>query len=322
MKTNRFKRIKWVASLMVILAMVFSSISVLKVVADSRYSFSVSPMKEKIMLNPGEKYTSSLSVYTSTNYDTKVKYQVEVDDFFVDENYNNIFSGCGDFCEMKNWITIDSPKEGILAPGEKAIIKYTIDVPEDAAGGGQYASIRIQGDAWTGESEEEEEDTDDESVTPMVKEVKKIAYTIYAEVAGDVDKKGEILDINVPSFILSGDIKGISSVKNTGNVHGEISYKMQVFPLFSSEEIYTNEEDPVTRTILPDRTLYNETAWEKTPGMGIFNVVYTVEFEGVTGRVERMVIKCPIWMLFIIIFIIMAIIIYFVTRFRARRRDA
>ena len=300
------------------LAMALPVIGGISAKAAGGYSFSVSPMKEKILLNPGDHYTSALTVYTSTEHDMDVKYKIEVGEFFVDENYNNIFAECGTYCEMANWIEIESPVEGVLKPGEKTIIQYTINVPEDAPGGGQYASIIVQGDPWTGE-DNGEEDSDDGEVRSAIKEEKKIAYTIYAEVAGDVIRQGEITDVDVPSFLLSGDIKGTTAIKNTGNVHGEATYKLQIFPLFSDEEIYTNEEDPNTATILPDRTRYNETVWENTPGIGIFNVIYTVEFEGVIAQVSKMVIKCPIWLLFIIIFAIVAIVIWLVMKARARK---
>ena len=319
MKIKNIKISRVIFSLLLVCATVLSLFNMPNVNAEDRWSFSVSPMKEKILLNPGEKYSSAISVYVHDGDVSDIKYKVEAQEFYVDENYDHIFSGCGEYCEMKNWITIESPTEGIIKPGEKVNIKYTIDVPKDAPGGGQYASIMVQGDPWK-EGSSSADSTDDGDIAPTIKEEKKIAYTIYAEVAGDVTRNGEITDVNVPSFLLSGDIKGSASVKNTGNVHGDAKYTLQVFPLFSDEEIYTNEEDPDTKTILPDRTRYEETTWEGTPGIGIFNVIYTVEFEGVTAQVSKMVIICPIWLLFLILFVIALLIIWIVMKVRGRKK--
>lgn len=315
----KIKKNKVIVSLIVIFTAVSPLMNILKVDATSGWSFSVSPMTEKILLNPGEHYSSSLTIYSSNEYDNDIKYEIESADFFVDENYNNIFDGCNVYCEMKNWIKFESPTEGRLSPGEKTVINYTIDVPKDAPGGGQYASIMVQGNLWTDNSDDEEE-SDESDIVSAIKEERKIAYTIFAEVTGDVTKQGEITDINVPSFLLSGNIKGSSSVKNTGNVHGEAKYKLQVFPFFSDEEIYTNEENPTTATVLPDRTRYEETVWEGTPKMGIFNVIYSVEFEGVTKQISKMVIICPIWLLFLIIFAIALLIIWIVMKIRGKKQ--
>ena len=276
-------------------------------------AFTVSPMNQKIVLNPGESYKASFKVHAPGSNTGDVNYELSVGPFYVTEEYETTYEDSTDANQMVDWITIDSPKTGTLSPNEGADIMFTINVPNDAPAGGQYATIKVTS-AVAGD------DADGaEGAAANIKQVFQIAHLIFAEIAGNTVRGGEIVDTSVPGFLLSGDIKGLASIKNTGNVHGTAKYTLQVFPLFSDEEVYTNVEEPDSRTILPDRTLYNETVWDKTPALGIFNVVYTVEFEGVTQQVSKMVIKCPIWLLFIIIFIIAAIVIYFVMRARSRK---
>jgi len=320
MKIARSIKTRWILLNISMIIMIIAPLLLMaRVSAKEGFIFSVSPMKEKIVLNPGDEYSGSLEVIVPDKYDNDMKYSVEVAPFFVDENYNQDFNKeYGTNSEIVKWISFDTPKSGRLSPGQKTTIIYAINVPEDAAGGGQYAAILVTADIWHGDESDEGKREGDE-IGAALKEEKKIAYTIYAEITGDITRQGKIVDINVPGFLLSGNIAGISSIENAGNVHGEAKYTLQVFPLFSSEELYTNEEDPSTRTILPGRILYNQTEWANTPAMGIFNVVYTVEFEGATAQVSKMVIKCPIWLLFIVIFAIAAIIIYFVVKAKARK---
>lgn len=322
MKNNKTSRKKWTRFAILtasILAMPFISMS--HVSAERGVAFTVSPMKEKMVLNPGDEYSSTINLSIPVGFENDIKYTVEVAPFFVDESYNNDFNNTyGTINEIVKWISIDTPKEGRLSPGQSTTIIYSVDVPEDAAGGGQYAAVLVTAKEW---SEGYEDNSNDENgkVKASLTEEKKIACRIFTEITGDITRQGEIVDINVPSFLLSGNVTGSAAIKNIGNIHGNASYRLQVFPLFSDEEIYTNEEDPDEKTILPDRTLYNETAWEQTPSIGIFNVIYTVEFEGVTTQVSKLVIKCPVWLLFIIFAIIAGIIIWIIMRIRARGKS-
>ena len=272
--------------------------------------FSMSPMDQKIVLEPGDSYTSSLKIHNPGTHTTDVDYEISVEPFYVDEKYETIFESIGNSGMMTDWITINSPETGTLKPNDTAEIIFTIDVPLNAPAGGQYATIlastHSKGQGGDG-------------VNPTIDEIRRIGHLIFAEISGNTVRQGEIIEASVPSFLLSGNISGNSAIKNTGNVHSVATYKLQVFPLFSDEEVYTNVEDPETHTILPDRTLYNETAWANTPAMGIFNVIYTVEFEGVTTQVSKMVIKCPVWLLFIIIFGIITLIIWFFLIAKKRR---
>ena len=290
-------------------------ISVLNVKMANAASFVVSPLNNYVIINPGDSYESSFKVLNPVGSENDIKYEVKMEHFYEGDDGAVLLEEVGDTGQILKWVTLKSEDTGTLAPNESAEIRYVINVPKDAAGGGQYVAFAVEAKNY--------DETDDfgEGTSTTLEQRMVIAYRVFVEVTGKVTRSGEILNVDVPGFLLSGNIFGSSIIKNTGNVHGIASYKLQVFPLFSDEEIYTNEENPITRTIMPDRSMYHDLAWEKTPSIGIFNVVYTVEFEGVTAQVKKMVIKCPIWLLFIIIFAIVAAIIYFVSRARARRAE-
>ena len=299
---NKIKRIR--LSLLAPAIMLLTS-PVLTTCADSEVSFGLSPMKQSIVLNPGDTYHGSFKIVNPNSSKNELEYEIERKSFYVDEGYGTTFDEIAS--PIVDWTTLNSDATGIVAPNSNVDIKFTIEVPEDAASGGQYEAFMVK---------TKKSDVGDGNMQngAGIQEQLIMAHLVFAEIAGNTVRQGEIVSVDVPSFLLSGNITGSAAIKNTGNIHGEAKYIMQVYPLFSSEEAYTNEEDPDTRIILPDRTLYNELAWSETPDMGIFNVIYTVEFEGVTTQVSKLVIKCPIWLLFIIIFIIFAIIIWIVMR--------
>lgn len=60
--------------------------------------------------------------------------------------------------------------------------------------------------------------------------------------------------MNVPSFLFSGKITGSAMISNEGNVHSQAVSTLQVFPLFSNEEVFTNEEDPKKSWVMPGNT--------------------------------------------------------------------
>lgn len=306
---------KW---LLILAGVLFSGVNVLSkvVLADEGdYGVTMSPLNQSIILNTGEEYDGSFNISNPGSNNVDFEYEVTVSPFYVDENYNIYYDDTEGINQIVNWITVDTT-EGFISPNNSKEISFTIDVPENAPAGGQYAAIIVTSKGDTAGL--------DKSEGTGIKINQKIAmaHIIYAEIAGTTVRQGEVQSVDVPSFLFSGDITASSTIKNTGNTHGTATYKLQVFPLFSNEEVYTNEESPDEKTILPDRSFYNETVWDKTPDAGIFNVKYTVEFEGVTTEVSKLVIKCPIWLMFIIIFVVFALIFYFVARAKARKKAA
>lgn len=286
--------------------------------AANSHGVTMSPMNEKIIINPGESFEGSFMLSNPSSQTEETRYEVSAESFYTNEDGELVFGVEGSRGDIVNWITVEPPTSGTIEPNEVKKINFRIDVPENAPAGGQYASIVVTMKDKEGENNQK----NDNGSGAVIDETWRVAHLVYAEVTGDTVRSGEILDANVPSFLFSGNIKGTSSVKNTGNVHGEAKYKLQVFPLFSSEEVYSNEDDPATKTILPDRTYYSEIDWGETPSIGIFNVLYTVEFEGSVAQVSKMVIICPIWLLFIIFFVIIVLIMWIVMRVRGKKKAA
>ena len=282
------------------------------------YGLTMSPMNQEIILNPGDSYSSSFTMANPLASVADTYYELSVEPFYFSDNNEPYFSANGDSGNMVKWISFKSSTSGKLAPNGSKEVLFDINVPEEAPAGGQYAAI-IATISTKSDDEELENNKKSGSMNVSMKETKRVAHLIYAEVTGSVVKGGEILSVDVPSFLFSGKIHGTSTVKNTGNVHSAAYYTMRVTPIFSDEEVYTSEEEPERKVVLPDRTVYEELAWNETPNIGIFNVVYTVEFEGSKAEVRKMVIKCPLWLLFLVLFAVAAIIIYFVTRTRTRR---
>lgn len=310
------KRKIFLSKLMVIPLVIVACMSLCDGIAyaDSN-SMTVSPPYQKMILTPGETYRNSLMVSNSSGSTRDLKFAVEVGSFSQHsengsaDDYEALdHVSISNYNQIMDWIELDN-KNGTIAPGDSTEIGYTINVPENAPAGGQYATILIIDETTGGTS----------NSNVLIDQKFQFASIIYAEVAGKTEEVGEILDNSMPSFLLNGPLTAESMVKNGGNVHTDAEYIFQVWPLFSDEEICTNEEEPETSLILPETKKYHAQSCD-LPSMGIFKAKQTVKIFGETSVVERTVIICPLWLLFLILFIIIAIVIWIVTKVRGNKK--
>ena len=248
-------------------------------------SITISPLHQTKILVPGKTESGSFIVANPASNDETLEYEILIKPFWTDDNNEVDFSAHEDYGLIADWITIDEPT-GSVEPNDNVEVTFKINVPEDAPAGGQYASLIVRAKPIQGQ---------------MISQVFEMAHLVYAEVAGETIHGGEISEPVLPGFLISGNISGGATVKNTGNVHSYATHILQIFPLFSDEEVFTNEENPQENLIMPDANRYTGVTWNETPSVGIFRVKYSVSFEGVKKEIDKLVIVCPLWLLFLIL---------------------
>ena len=278
---------------------------------------TISPPEQRIVLIPGEVFEGTIKVSNPAHTQQDLKYSVSVGSFNLgkDENgevdYNDTDTETiTGYNQIMDWIILGK-ESGTVAPNTTDTVPFTIVVPEDAPAGGQYATIIIQDDT-------ENEDSGGGNVA--IQNVVRFATKIFAEVAGETDETGLIIENSIPSFSFTNVLSTTAEVKNEGNVHTYAEFVLQVWPLFSDEEICTNEEEPNTSLIMPDtERLHVEEC--NLPAIGIFRAKQTVKIFGETSVVEKTVFICPLWLLFIIIFAITMFIMWLVVRAKSRKSN-
>lgn len=272
----------------------------------------VSPVKQKISLTPGSSYKGSFKVqnagagtFNYTVYATP--YSV------VNEQYDPDYNTVGTYSQIADWITFDKKTEkGTLQPGETVDVEYTVNVPEDVPAGGQYAALMAQTDTGNAEN-------------ATINAIHRVGMILYAAVPGETRNSGEVVKNNVNTFYFEPPLTVSSLVKNTGNVEATANYKVKIYPLFSNEAVFNTEdaeEGAYARDVMPETSRFNSITWEGAPNIGIFSVEQTIEFAGQTSTVKKLVLICPLWLLFIIFALLFFIIFWLVSRARDRKKSA
>lgn len=304
-----------VGLVVVMVGLLFGAMNVSAVDGDGGVVMTISPPRQDIVLVPGEVYEGTLLVSNSANASKDLKYSATIGSFGLDkdENGNTDYNSTDvdtitEYNQIMEWMKLDKD-HGSVAPNSTDTITFTITVPEDAPAGGQYATIIVQDDT--------EKDSGAEG-NIVIENVVRFAASIIANVAGETRNEGAILENNIPAFMFNNKLAATSTVQNTGNVHTKASYVLQVWPLIGDEEICTNEEKPTEHTVMPGTERINAEECN-LPMIGIFRVKQTVKIFGETSVAERMVVVCPLWLLFIIIFAIVALVIWLVTKSRSRK---
>lgn len=271
--------------------------------------FTVQPMSRRFSLEAGGTYTGSITIVNPSDSTENFDYQVAVEPYGLISN-NDTFSSASVYSRIVDWITIDNPS-GSIAPNDDQIINYTINVPDNAPAGGQYATLVVtqSSDSLTGNG------------SVNINTILALASVIYADVTGITVRDGAILNNYVPSFSFDPSITLSSTIENKGNVHSDSITIIKVTNNFTGETVFPLDEqdNKFKEIILPETTRYITHNIDNLPLLGSFKVTQTIYFNDTVSEVEQNLIICPLWFIFIVAFTVVTLIALIVARIRHHR---
>ena len=254
-------------------------------------SFTVLPMTQRFSLEPGKTYEGKVSVINPADASADFAYRVSVTPYGVtDENYTADLVSITNRTQIVDWITIKEPT-GTVKPNETKDVEFTITVPKDAPGGGQYATIAVSSDNTTGS---------DGAVA--IDNIFELARLIYGHVDGEIVHEGEIIENNVPGFVLSTPITLSALISNNGNVHEDATFVIAVSNVFTGEVILPTEENSgrYSELIMPESTRAVTREVSGLPGLGMVRIKQTIYYQGDVSEVVKDVFICPIWFMVLV----------------------
>lgn len=282
---------------------------------DGTNFFTVTPMSQRFSLEAGKTTEGTIQVINPNDSTDDLKYKAYVAPYgVVGEGYEADLTTDTKYNMIKDWITIENPT-GTIEPNKTGEIKFSIKVPGDAPGGGQYAAIVITRD----------DDTKASDNGVAVKDIFEMASLIYANVNGETVHKGEIKSNEIPGFVANPPITVAALISNEGNIHENATIIINVTNFFTGDVIVEgNAEDAYySEIIMPETTRYvTREINDGLPLLGAVKVNQTIYYQGTSSKEEKTVIICPIWFLLLVIASIAAIIAAIVMIVRKHKKKA
>lgn len=275
-------------------------------------AFTIMPMNQEISLSPGEVYEGSITIINPSYATENFAYRAEVTPYGVaGEEYTADLLSESDRTAISKWIEILEPT-GEVKPNESKEIKFKITVPENVPAGGQYATIAVS-------SNEDIANTSGISV----QNVFEIASIIYANVAGEIIRDGEILENNIPAFVFVKPVKLTALLSNNGNIHETATFTVTVTDAFTGRVILPTEENTgqYSEIVMPETTHHVEREVSDLPELGVVKVTQTIDYNGQVSTNEKQIFICPIWFMALAAITLVTIIVAIVLIVKKHRHN-
>lgn len=261
--------------------------------------FTVLPMNQILSLAAGETYEGELTIVNPIDATSNFEYKIEVSPYGVSgDDYAADLMTETTRTQIVDWIKVSEPT-GSLRPNESRVVKYTIQVPEGAPAGGQYAAIAVSSNP-----------NDEVGDKVAVKNVFEMASLIYAQIQGETTHDGQIEENDVPGFVMGAPINVTTRFSNNGNIHEVAVTRLEVTDAITGRQILPIGEDDGTYSelIMPETERLMIRDINDLPLVGIVHVKQTAYYNGETSVAEQNVIICPIWFIVAVVVVLGAVI--------------
>lgn len=275
-------------------------------------AFTILPMSQRFSLEPGKVYTGSIKVVNPADAAGDFTYKASVVPYsVVGDDYTADLTTEYKRSAITNWVKILEPT-GVVSPNTTKEIEFTITVPENAPAGGQYAAITVSVDGGQ-----------DADAGMLVQNVFEMASIIYADVAGEIVREGEVIENNVPGFSAVTPVTIGATISNEGNIHEDASFIIRVTDVFSGRVILPTEEDKglYNEVIMPETTKQIVRTVSNLPAIGLVKVNQTIYYNGETSVVEKNILICPIWFMILLLMAVASIVVAIVAIIKKHKRN-
>ncbi|MFC5847537.1 hypothetical protein [Deinococcus petrolearius] len=213
----------------------------------AQVTVGVDPIAKLFTANPGQSITQILNIYNPNKVATKIRVIGSLSDMNMSEIGQISYLPAGTVKEsLAGWTTF-SPSEVLLGSEDTAQVRYTIQVPADAAPGTHWAMLMFEA--------QDPNPTPGQALAAMRM---RVAHTVYVNVA-PTKKSGEISGIfeNVPSVPNATYDLGVQ-YNNTGNVATGVQGRVEIRD--ATGALVANLSIPL-EVSLPGRSLFLKTSW-------------------------------------------------------------
>ena len=271
----------------------------------------LNPVSARFALSPGETKERTYEVKNTSSEPYSIKvyakpYSAKGDEYSLDFETETTYT------QLSRWVSIENADEEYveeaeftIEPGETKTIRYRIEVPEDVAGGGQYASLFSE--------ILPNKNNEGSGITTA----SRGGIILYAVIDGETRSGVKLGDIGVKSLVTAGNIGVYANIENTGNVVLQSSTTITVSSLFG-KELYT---DTVISEVLPETTRKVYIEWGNTPFFGLYRLHYLISALGTEAESNQIILVIPTIALIVVVILLVSTIVLIIIYSRKKKEN-